>query len=182
MRQMTRAVTALAVLTLAAIPVGALTVKNNSGGEVSIGVDNGTAEEVYKIAPGGSVDVRQDCSSDCAVTGPWGYSRLVAQNATIETDGTSLVTAANAEASSPALIPQNPADEPATAAASAPARVAAKPAAAEAAPSAEKPAAATASKKAHRRAAQPRKPATKQASKKGPIPGTLQMLWQGTGK
>ncbi len=41
---MTRAITAFAVLTAAAIPVGALTVKNTSSNDVSIAVDNGANE------------------------------------------------------------------------------------------------------------------------------------------
>lgn len=175
---MTRAVTAFAVLTTAAIPVGALTVKNTSSNEVSIAVDNGASEGVYQIPAGGSVDVKEDCTSDCAVTGPWGFSRLVSQNATIETDGMSIVTAgaappasATAPAAAPApqkLIPQNPVDEaPAPAATEPKATTAAAPAPA-AAP--QKP----------RRAAQPRKQA--KPAQKGPGSGSFEMLFQGPGK
>ncbi|WP_439541823.1 hypothetical protein [Hyphomicrobium sp.] len=178
---MTRAVTAFAVLTTAAIPVGALTVKNTSSNEVSIAVDNGASEGVYQIPAGGSVDVKEDCVSDCAVTGPWGFSRLVSQNATIETDGMSMVTAGaapSATAPAPAaaapaaapqsLVPQNPVDEaPAPPATEPTAKTAAEPAPA-AAP--QKP----------RRATQPRKQA--KPAPKGPGSGSFEMLFQGPGK
>ncbi|HEX2843472.1 hypothetical protein [Hyphomicrobium sp.] len=153
----TRVVTALAVLSVAAIPVGALTIKNKSSKDVSAAVDNGNEEAVYQIPAGGSVEVKQDCSSDCAVTGPWGYSRLVSQNDAIETDGTSLVTAIAAP-SAPAsrgLVPQNPVADPADAAASD--TPVAKP---------EQP----------KRSAKPRR-AVRQAQK-GPTPGTFEMLMQ----
>lgn len=184
---MTRAVTAFAVLTTAAIPVGALTVKNTSSNEVSIAVDNGASEGVYKIPAGGSVDVKEDCTSDCAVTGPWGFSRLVSQNATIETDGMSIVTAgaappasatAPAAAAAPAvapapqrLIPQNPVEE-------APAPVATEPTAKSTAAPAEPAPAATPQKP--RRAAQARKQA--KPAPKGPGSGSFEMLFQGPGK
>lgn len=165
MSLMTRAVGAFAVLSLAAIPVAALTIKNTSFKDVSVGVDNGSEEAVYQIPAGGSVDVKEDCSSDCAVTGPWGYSRLVAQNATVETDGVSLVTA-NAAETTHRLVPQNPVAETTdsvdTAASS---TAAAKPA---------KSAPVMTRKK-------PRKPAAKQANK-GPASGSFQMLFQGPGK
>jgi hypothetical protein len=168
MSLMTRAVGAFAVLSLAAIPVAALTIKNTSSKDVSVGVDNGVEEAVYQIPAGGSVDVKEDCSSDCAVTGPWGYSRLVAQNATIETDGGSLVTA-DATPVPQGLVPQNPVSETVEGADAA--------ASAEAAPQAAAPARAVARK----RAAKPRRSAAKQA-KKGPAAGTFQMLFQGPGK
>lgn len=165
MSLMTRVVTAFAVLSVAAIPVGALTIKNNSSKDVSAAVDNGTDEAVYQIPAGGSVDVKQDCSSDCAVTGPWGYSRLVSQNDAIETDGTSLVTAnaAPVAPSSRGLVPQNPVAEPADAVATG-------------TPAVAKPAPATPSK----RYAKPRRPV--QQAKKGLGAGTWQMLMQGPGK
>ena len=92
MKLMTRAAATLAVLTAAAIPVAALTIKNTSTKDVTAAVDTGTEEAVYTVPAGGSVDVTQDCSSGCAVTGPWGYSRMVSQNDAIETDGAPLVT------------------------------------------------------------------------------------------
>lgn len=162
MSLMTRAVAAFAVLTVAAIPVAALTIKNTSGKEVSVGVDNGSEEAVYQIPAGGSVDVKQDCSSDCAVTGPWGFSRLVAQNATITTDGESLVTATAAPRAQ-GLVPQNPVAEPSDAQAAA--------AAADAPPAKAAPAKAR-SKRAN-------KPRSSKQAQKGPGAGSFQMLFQG---
>lgn len=164
MSLMTRAVGAFAVLSLAAIPVAALTIQNSSSKDVSIAVDNGSEESVYQIPAGGSVEVKQDCSSDCAVTGPWGFSRLVAQNATIDTDGSSLVTVELAPKPR-SLVPQNPASETLEDSV---------PAASVAAPSKTK----TAVKKTRKRTTKP----VKQAKKKGPAPGSLQMLFQGPGK
>jgi hypothetical protein len=160
MSLMTRAVTAFTVLSLAAIPVAALTIKNTSSKDVSVAVDNGTDEKVYQIPAGSSVDVKEDCSSDCAVTGPWGYSRLLSQTDTLETDGGSLVTADATPAQS--LIPQNPVTESDDGA----------DASASAAPADSKPAI-----KRKRTASKPRKQA-----QKGPASGSFQMLFQGTGK
>jgi hypothetical protein len=168
MSLMTRAVGALVVLSVAAIPVAALTIKNTSETDVSVAVDNGTNEAVYQVPAGGSVGVKEDCSSDCAVTGPWGYSRLVTQNATIETDGTSAVTA-NAAPASQGLVPQNPIADVAPEAAPAPA---AEQSGAEA--QAAKPA-------PRKRVAKSRK-AAKQASKDAAGSGSFQMLFQGPGK
>ncbi len=168
MSLMTRAIAACAVLSLAAIPVAALTVHNTSSDEVSIGVDTGTEEAVYKVPAGGSVEVTQDCTADCAVTGPWGYSRLVAQNATIETDGSSLVTAglpAVAQAArTQGLVPQNPAGESAGTAA---------PVTRTATPAAQPERA--------QRTSRPRRPAHRQA-KKNPSAGSFQLLFEGPGK
>lgn len=186
MKLISRVIPAFAVLTAAAIPVGALTVKNTSSNEVSVAVDNGSAEAVYKVPANGSVDVKEDCSSDCAVTGPWGYSRMVSQNATIETDGTSLVTATAAPAQ--ALIPQNPTEEPdspasapttATATTSA-ATTAAPAAAAAAATAAETPKPAATPAKPRRQVAK-RKPG-KQVQKGTSGAGSFQMLFEGPGK
>jgi len=167
---LTRVVTAAAVLSVAAIPVGALTVKNTSDKEVTFAVDNGAVESVYKVAPGGSADVSEDCSANCALTGPWGYSRLVDQNAVITTDGASLVTA-TAAPEAQGLVPQNPAVETADPQAAA-VEAADKPAEAAA------PAPAT---------AKVRRPKLRYVSKKapagkGPSSGSLQMLFQGPGK
>lgn len=164
----TRAVTAFAVLSLAAIPVAALTIKNTSSKEVSVGVDNGASEGVYTIPAGGSVDVKEDCTSDCAVTGPWGYSRLLQQNATLETDGVSEVTA-NAAPESQSLVPQNPVAETADGVDS---DAAAAPPAAAPSPAA-KPARATVRKH--------QKSAAKQAQK-APGAGSFQLLFMGPGK
>jgi hypothetical protein len=162
MSLMTRTVTSFAVLSLAAIPVAALTIKNTSTKEVSFAVDTGSVEAVYKVPAGGSTDVTQDCSSDCAVTGPWGYSRMVSQDATITTDGTSLVTAA-ATPPAPSLVPENPAVDPAESATEVPA-----------------PSADPAAQAPRKRYNAPRRQ-VRQATK-GPTPGSLQMLMQGPGK
>ena len=155
MSLMTRAVTAFTVLSLAAIPVAALTIKNTSSKEVSVAVDNGTDEKVYQIPAGSSVDVKEDCRSDCGVTGPWGYSRMLSQTDTLETDGGSLVTADATPAQS--LIPQNPVTESADGTdAAAPAKPAVK---------------------RKRTAGKPRKHA-----QKGPFVGSFQMLIDGPGK
>lgn len=159
MNLMTRAAGAIAALSMAAIPVGALTIKNTSGSDVSVGVDNGSVEAVYTVRAGGSVDVKEDCSAECAVTGPWGYSRLVDQNATLETDGAPLVTA-GVGTPARALVPQNPVLEPAAAEAAAPA-------------AAEPPRAQPAKK----RAVKARRPVRQ--AKKGPLPGSFQQLFQG---
>ena len=164
MSLMTRAVTALAVLSLAAIPVAALTIKNTSSKDVSVGVDNGSDEAVYQIPAGASVDVSQDCSSNCAVTGPWGYSRLLGQTDTLETDGGSLVTADAAPASQ-SLVPQTPVTETLDAAA------ADTPPAAEPAVAA-KPARITSRKR----------PRVAAKAQKGPMSGSFELLFSGPGK
>ncbi|MCC7250364.1 hypothetical protein [Hyphomicrobium sp.] len=165
MSLMTRAVGAFALLSLAAIPVGALTIKNTSSKDVSVGVDNGSTEAVYQIPAGGTVDVREDCSADCAVTGPWGYSRLVPQNATIETDGTSLVTA-EAAPKAQSLVPQNPVSEPQEI---------------ESAATAEPPPAVAKRPVVKRKRPKPQRSVAKQAPK-GPSPGSFQILFQGPAK
>lgn len=158
----TRVATAVAVLSLAAIPVAALTIKNTSSKAVSVGVDNGAEEAIYQVPAGGSVKVTQDCSSDCAVTGPWGYSRLLDQNATVETDGTPTVTVAAAPETQ-SLVPQNPIDEIVDDADSA-------------APAAK---AVSAARKRPAKAA--RKTSAKHAQK-GPGAGSWQLLFEGPGK
>ena len=183
MSLMTRAVAAFAALSAAAIPVAALTIKNTSPAEVKVAVDTGSTEAVYTIPAGGSVDVKEDCSTDCAVTGPWGFSRLVAQNATIETDGGSIVTA-EAAAPTPSLVPQNPVAEPEPApAAEVPAADAPAAEAQPAAASAQEtpPAAAEAAPAPRKSTSKPRRK-VKQAKKKGPAPGSFQLLLQGPGK
>jgi hypothetical protein len=94
----TRTATAVAVLAVAAIPVGALTIKNSSTKPISIAVDNGS-QQAGDQAPA------------------WDLSRFVSENATITADGETLVAvAASPEAQS--LVPQNPGAEPLDAAAS----------------------------------------------------------------
>lgn len=87
----TRAMTALTVLSLAAIPVAALTINNSASDTVAIGRDNA-----------------QDKSANGTASA--GHSRLVPQNATIDPDAMEVVTGA---VSAPRrLVPQNPASEP----------------------------------------------------------------------
>lgn len=80
---------ALALLMLTG-SAAAVTVKNTSGEEISIGVDHGANEKIEKIGAGKSVKL--DCSEQCGVTGPWGFSWMAKGDETIETDGQSLVT------------------------------------------------------------------------------------------
>jgi hypothetical protein len=167
----TRIAASLVGISIAAIPVAALTIKNNSDKEISVGVDNGTDEAVYKIAPGTSVDVKESCADGCAVTGPWGFSRLVSQNDAIDTDGTSLVTDMTATPAAPSLIPENPLE---AAAASGTTDVAKTPTVET--PAVEKPAV----EQPARRRRVVKKP-TAQASK-GPSAGSLEMLLTGPGK
>jgi hypothetical protein len=158
---MTRAVAAFAVLSVAAIPVAALTIKNTSSNEVTVAVDTGAEEAVYTVPAGGSVDVTQDCSSGCAVTGPWGFSRMVSQNDAIETDGAPLVTVSVAKApAAQSLVPQNPVADTA-----------------EAVPADAAPLPVTSPKRASAR-----KPAKHAAAKKGPMVGSFEMLFQGPAK
>lgn len=185
MSLMTRAVTAYALLLTAAIPVAALTIKNTSTEDVKISVHNGSVQSVYTVTAGGAVDVKEDCSTDCAVTGPWGFSRLVPQNATIETDGRSLVTAE--AVAKPGLVPQNPvAEQPPVEAPETDktpaAASAAPPAAAAATAAAAAPAAEPAASPPRKRVAKPRKPSKQQSAKKGPPPGSFMMLMQGPSK
>lgn len=172
MSVITRVVAATAVLLSAAIPVGALTVKNTSDKDFTIGVSTGSEQKVHTVPAGGSLDVKQDCSNDCAVTGPWGFSHFVPQNAVIESDGAAILstrtaTAETASKPSSGLVPQDPStaaietrDEPAATAAPA----------ARPAPVAQPPKRATKSK--------PRRQAKKKA-KKGPSPGSFGALMQG---
>jgi hypothetical protein len=71
-------------------PAAAVTVKNTSKGEFSIGIDLGNEEKVETIAAGKSVEI--DCKDGCGVTGPWGFSWMAKGNDVISSDGTSLVT------------------------------------------------------------------------------------------
>jgi hypothetical protein len=71
-------------------PASAVTVKNTSAGEFTIGVDMGSTEKVETIAAGKSVEL--DCKDGCGVTGPWGFSWMAKGNDEISSDGTALVT------------------------------------------------------------------------------------------
>jgi hypothetical protein len=84
------AAAAAALVFAAAIPAYAVTVKNTSTGEFTIGVDMGASEKVETIAAGKSVEV--DCKDGCGVTGPWGFSWMAKGNDVISSDGTALVT------------------------------------------------------------------------------------------
>jgi hypothetical protein len=86
----TLASSAVALL-LVAGPAAAVTVKNTSGKEISIGVDYGSKEQVKKIGAGQSTSF--DCKDDCGVTGPWGFSWMAKGSDTMSTNGKSLVTA-----------------------------------------------------------------------------------------
>jgi hypothetical protein len=81
---------AVALLILAG-PAAAVTVKNTSGKEISIGIDHGAKEQVEKIAAGKSATF--DCKDDCGVTGPWGFSWMASGDDTMSTNGKRLVGA-----------------------------------------------------------------------------------------
>jgi hypothetical protein len=81
---------AVAAALLMAGPAAAVTVKNASKAEVTIGVDYGSKEKVETIAAGKSVTF--ECKEGCGVTGPWGFSWKASGDDEIVTDGTSLVT------------------------------------------------------------------------------------------
>jgi hypothetical protein len=82
---------AAAALTLAiAGPAAAVTVKNTSAGEFTIGVDLGNEEKVETIAAGKEVKV--ECKEGCGVTGPWGFSWMAKPGDTISSNGQALVT------------------------------------------------------------------------------------------
>ena len=82
---------AAAALTLAiAGPAAAVTVKNTSAGEFTVGIDYGNEEKVETIAAGKEVKV--DCKDGCGVTGPWGFSWMASGNDIITSAGTALVT------------------------------------------------------------------------------------------
>jgi hypothetical protein len=71
-------------------PAAAVTVKNNSDAEISIGIDWGDKNKVETVAAGKSVEF--ECKEGCGVTGPWGFSWMASGDDVIPTDGKSLVT------------------------------------------------------------------------------------------
>jgi len=75
---------------LMAGPAAAVTVKNTSNAEITIGVDWGSKEKVETVPAGKSVTV--ECKDGCGVTGPWGFSWKASGDDEIVTDGTALVT------------------------------------------------------------------------------------------
>ena len=81
---------AATAVALMAGPAAAVTVKNASSAEVTIGVDWGSKEKVETIPAGKSVSF--DCKEGCGVSGPWGFSWKASGKDEITTDGTSLVT------------------------------------------------------------------------------------------
>jgi len=95
MRIFTALVGSAAILALAG-PAAAVTVKNTSRAEFTIGVDLGSTEKVETIARGKSVEI--DCKDGCGVTGPWGFSWMASGKDVISSDGTSLVTVMDAPA------------------------------------------------------------------------------------
>lgn len=89
MKRLTAAAATALVLALTG-PAGAVTVKNTSSGEFTIGVDLGNTEKVETIGAGKSVEI--DCENGCGVTGPWGFSWMASGKDEISSNGTSLVT------------------------------------------------------------------------------------------
>ena len=71
-------------------PAAAVTVKNTSNAEITVGVDWGSKEKVETIPAGKSVTV--DCKDGCGISGPWSFSWMAAGDDEITTDGKSLVT------------------------------------------------------------------------------------------
>jgi len=81
----------VAALTVAiAGPAAAVTVKNTSDGEFTIGVDLGNTEKVETIGAG--KEVKLDCQDGCGVTGPWGFSWMAKSGDVISSNGQSLVS------------------------------------------------------------------------------------------
>lgn len=85
-----RTLSAMAAVLLAAGPAAAATVTNKAGSDITIGVDKGASEKTQTVGAGKSVKL--DCPEGCGVTGPWGFSWMVAEGDTITSDGSSLVT------------------------------------------------------------------------------------------
>jgi len=81
---------AATAVALMAGPAAAVTVKNTSSAEVTVGVDWGSKEKIETIPAGESVSF--DCKEGCGVTGPWGFSWMASGKDEITTDGTALVT------------------------------------------------------------------------------------------
>ena len=89
MKLLTAAAAAALVLAITN-PAFAVTVKNTSAGEFTIGVDMGSTEKVETIAAG--KEVKLDCKDGCGVTGPWGFSWMAKGDDTISSNGQALVT------------------------------------------------------------------------------------------
>ncbi len=89
MKLITAAASAALLLALAT-SAGAVTVKNTSSGEFTIGIDFGSSEKIETIPAGKSVDF--DCPNGCGVTGPWGFSWMASGKDSMSSNGTSMVT------------------------------------------------------------------------------------------
>jgi len=89
MKLFTVAATAAFTLAMAA-PASAVTVKNTSSGEFTIGIDFGSSEKIETIAAG--KEVTFDCKDGCGVTGPWGFSWMAKGDDVISSSGQSLVS------------------------------------------------------------------------------------------
>ena len=89
MKLVTVAVFLTSTLALAT-SAAAVTVKNTSAGEFTVGIDYGNEEKVETIAAGKEAKV--DCKDGCAVTGPWGFSWFAKDGDTISSNGQALVT------------------------------------------------------------------------------------------
>jgi hypothetical protein len=80
---------AVALLLLAG-PAAAVTVKNTSGKEISIGIDRGGKSQVDKVPAGKFVTF--ECKDGCGVTGPWGFSWMARDSDSFSTNGKSMIT------------------------------------------------------------------------------------------
>ena len=90
MKLLTAAAAAALALVMAGPASAAVTVKNTSSGEFTIGVDLGSEEKVETIAAGKEVKV--DCKDGCGITGPWGFSWKVKGDDVISSNGQSLIS------------------------------------------------------------------------------------------
>ena len=89
MKVLSAAAAAALVLAIAS-PAFAVTVKNTSSGEFTVGVDLGNEEKIGTIAAG--KEVKLDCKNGCGVTGPWGFSWMAKGDDVISSNGEALVT------------------------------------------------------------------------------------------
>jgi hypothetical protein len=71
-------------------PAAAVTVKNTSSADITIGIDYGSKEKVETVPAGKSVTF--ECKDGCGVSGPWSFSWKASGDDVITTDGQSLVT------------------------------------------------------------------------------------------
>jgi hypothetical protein len=85
-----KALTLAAAGMLIAGAATAVTVKNTSKSDVTIGIDWGHQEKVETVPAAKSVSF--ECKEGCGVTGPWGFSQMASGTDEISTDGKILVT------------------------------------------------------------------------------------------